>query len=366
MARASTRTQLPLDTFAKYVGINPLHFNQIEIVDLAPATDASMPMLQYEWQQADRIGREALAREIRSVEEQLEPWLGFSPLARWYEEEKAVTRPGASYSNWYEQLRRAYVISGGVERWTFVGNAPIVYTDNDGDGYAETADAALITDLTTEGEVAICYPDVSEPELWEIRPTEVSIFGGVATITCRREQLVLAELMEGLAPRAIDGLDDSNFLDSVDVYRHWNDPSDQGVLEWISTTTPSTQPLCIVLRDPRLGIARIQEATCMCCGRPERVILRYYAGEKPYVMDSKWAYVITALTCAQIDRPLCGGDTTQALIKYWKEDKTLRHSTDVGSSSWAVGKAILDNPLGTTRAAEYAWRMIQQYQLRIA
>jgi len=384
MARASIRTQLPLDTFAKLVGIHPLHFNQVEVQDLAPATDASAPFLQHEWQLADRIGREALAREIRSVEDQILPWLGFSPLAQWYEDDIATTRPNASYLNpnyklWNEQLEHAKVLSGGVEAWTLISNEAVVYTDEDFDGYSETATVGCATTVTEAEEISICYPNSVASE-WEIRPITVTIVGGVATIVCRREQLVIAAAMEELTPRSVDGLDDANFLTTVDVYRHWNDPSDQGQLEWISTTVPgglNTQTVCLVLRDSRLGIAMIQPATwdatteaftfncASWSGRPDKMLLRYYAGEKQFVMDPQWAYVITALTCAQIDRPLCGGDTVQALIKYWKEDKSLRYSSPNGDAfAWLARKSTLDNPLGTTRAAEYAWRMIQQYQLR--
>jgi len=374
---------LPLDTFAKLVGIHPLHFNQVEVQDLANASDATSPLLQYNWQEVDRVSRDDLAKEIRSVEDQLEPWLGFSPLAKWYEENIATTHPEGSLFNvqdqwWNEQLQVGYIRTGGVEAWLLISpGETVTYTDGDGDGYTETATITVTTTVTDPSEIALCYPGSDDPNLWEVRPRKITIAGGVATIVCRREQLVVAALMESLKPSGVDGLDDANFLATVDIYRHWNDPSDQGMMIWTPFVTPGvvqTQTHCLTVRDPRLGIVHIQPATwtgtaftAACSAfpvRPNRLQLKYYAGQHAAKMDPQWEYVITALTCAQIDRPLCGGDTTQALIKYWKEDKSLRYSNGVEATSWSTSKRILENPLGSTRAADYAWRAIQQSSLR--
>ena len=383
MARAEIRTLLPLDLFAKLVGLHPLHFNQVYVDNLAAATDATMPLLQYNWQEVDRVSREDLAKEIKSAEDQIEALLGFSPLPRWYTQQLATTNNPSLLNTkgqwWNEQLEAGFIRSGGVESWLLLGTEAIVYSDVDGDGYDETATVTLATTLTVSDEISVCYPG-KDSATWEIRPRKVVIAGGIATITFRREQAVIAARLLELAPRGVDGLDDAQFLKTVDVYRHWNDPQTQATLIWNDFVTPGvvqTQTGCLTLRDARLGIVHVQPATWVTSAfvaacpyysvRPNRVILNYYAGwykDSLVTIDSLWAYAITALTCSQLDRPLCGGDTTQALIKYWKEDMLLRYSDGTQVVSWATPKQVLENPLGGTRAAAYVWRLIKQYNVR--
>jgi hypothetical protein len=382
MARAGTRTILPLDTFARLVGLHPLHFNQVEVSDLAPATDASEPMLQYNWQDTDHISRENLAQEIRAVEEMLSMWLGFNPGPAWIIESYSITQPRThpimyTPCGWPEILRTGKIIGGGVETWTFVQNAGVVYTDEDSDTYFETATITVPTTITNVEELAVCYPGVEDASLWEIRPTKITVAAGLATIKCRREQLILASNLEALSPRAVDGLDDAQFLTTVDVYRHWNDPSDQGMIIWENVATPGvvdTETICIEVQDAHLGIVKIVPATWggvsythaahFRARRADRAVFQYYAGAPLRDLDATWAHVIMALTCAQLDRPLCASNFIQSYVQYWKEDKALHSWADASGSSWSPSKRVLENPFGTTRAAEYAWQAVQRSTIR--
>ena len=47
MARARTVTKLSLDRWAQIIGINPLHFSQVQI---EPPTVCAQPWMQYEGQ----------------------------------------------------------------------------------------------------------------------------------------------------------------------------------------------------------------------------------------------------------------------------------------------------------------------------
>jgi hypothetical protein len=213
VARASTRTLLPLDRFAAIVGMNPLHFNNVEDQTLAPGEKERLAphntcddlMAQYPYQASDCVAREELAQSIADAEAIITQWLGYSPAPRWIADERVMlTRPPNprmfSYSQrdvrsfWQQvKLDKGYVISGGVEAWSLVqAGAAVVYTDTDSDGYKETATILVPTSVTTADEISMHYPGkvAAGDYTWEVRPIKVSIAAGTATITCRREQLV--------------------------------------------------------------------------------------------------------------------------------------------------------------------------------
>src|SRR5678815_4128134 len=95
-----------------------------------------------------------------------------------------------------------------------------------------------------------------------------AIAGGLCTITCRREQLVLKTLLEALDARPVAGLSAGNFLTTVDVYRKYNDPSVQVELVWRGSGSCTScdidgcvacgltiQNGCLTTKDRNLGIA---------------------------------------------------------------------------------------------------------------
>src|SRR3990172_5037370 len=193
MARASTVTLLPLDRFAKIIGMHPLHFNQITVADIAPAVTCGMPVLQYSWQSSDRIGREEIANCIDEAERSLAEHLGFDVAPRWQVDERInfnvpanpelFNTTGLNIRGMWQSLRslRGYIISAGQKVNTLIEAArPIVYTDSDSDTYFETATVTVTTTVTDSEEIPIYYPSELGNDEWEIRPTTISISGGVA------------------------------------------------------------------------------------------------------------------------------------------------------------------------------------------
>src|SRR5688500_4005416 len=109
MAVAKTRTLLPLDTFARIAGINPIHFNQVQIEEVAPddnsETGCGDTILQYSWQLADKVGREEIAQAIADAESQLADNLGYLLCPDWIVDE-AVAFP---------QIYRPELIRGTIK-----------------------------------------------------------------------------------------------------------------------------------------------------------------------------------------------------------------------------------------------------------
>lgn len=409
MAVAKTRTLLPLDVLAKIAGIQPLHFNQVQ-VPVAPDSNANTgcgdTILQYSWQLADKVGREEIAMAISDAENMIAQELGYLLRPDWTVAEPQAFPHGPrpelialsmrnlrGFPNTLE-TNNGYAIVGGIEAFSSINDtAPIVYTDPDGDGYFETATVTQATTVTDPEEIAVYYPGHGGEFEWEIRPLIVTLAAGVATITFRREQAVREVLLEEMDAVPVDGLVDTNFLDEVAVYRHYNDPSQQVTFEWenigclvcggdgCTTCGFSVNTGCMHVRDSRRGVVAVSYGTWNAatngftsyasptCRAPDAAKLYYKSGwrnsrlSRPNItMDDVWARAVTYLALSLLDRPLCGCDSVQNFVTHWAENMAESKSTQGATSSIAIGRQV-DCPLGTTRAALYAWQLIQRNKI---
>lgn len=402
MARAETKTLLSLDRFARVMGVHPLHFNGVYVQDLAPATTCGQPLVQYDWQTADGVSRESIAVAIADAESRLAQWLGFKPLPSFeLDERHGFVRPAdpslmraslmqADGLAIATQLDWGYVVAGGIEKRDPIQlNVNVTYSDGDADGYKETATIAVGTTVTDPNEIIIAFPGEGGMVEWEIRPIRVSIAGGVATITARREQLVNPSTQESMVTgtRGVDGSVDANFAPRVDVYRAWHDPSQQVQFLWENPGSAcgcnssacqacyiGAQFGCSIVRDYRLGLisgipavwddlAQAYAATTYFVPRaPDKARWWYRAGYRDTTqlrpfrdMDRRWERAISIFAASMLERPFCGCKSAESITHYWQEDLGMS-TTD---HSFRVGQKWLDNPLGTTRGAIEAWRIIR-------
>lgn len=407
MAISETKTQLPLDTFAKIAGINPLHFNQVVIPDL-PSRVCGDVLTQYSWQTADKIGREEAAQAIADAEALITNELGFDLLPVWQADDKIeLPRPSVpEYQRSYDVGLRGYPLSvhtqhgytqyGGAEKWTLLApSSQVVYVDSNGDGYMETAVVTIPNTygITDKEEIAVVYE--GSPTWREIKPIEAilavdGLGNPIIDIAFKAEQAVRLDLIESFNPQGVDGLVTTNFVAYVDIYRHWNDPSQQVQFVYMRPTcacggigcTNCTYMLgtgCIGVMNSRNSILAVSPGNwngtalsydcAVACLGADRVNLWYRAGWKkanlatPFLtMDPMWARAVTYLALALMDRPLCGCDALRAFTEHWAEDLAESKATQGGSSNFDLGR-VRDNPIGTTRAAIFAWRLILRNKL---
>lgn len=386
MAIASVRTLLALDRFAKWMNINPLHFNQVVVAE-SPAATCSMPLLQFSWQDSNRVGREEIAEAIAQAEDEIRQELGYSLLPEWHVEEDVRVHSG-QYHNQSIDPSFGYVVSGGLQAKSPIElGGTISYSALYGQNYNGVATISVATSITDVNEISVYYPGKSGDNAYEVRPIEVSIANGVATITCARHQLVNLDLLESLETEGVDGLEDGNFLSTVDVYRKYNDPQTQIQL-WraeaccFDGTCESclweTQYGCVKILDNRLGRMTYLPGTwngtgfdpIYCHWHPDKLKLWYYAGwqnkslSRPKVeMDPMWERVVTYLALARLDRPVCKCAGLDAFTSWWSMDLASNETTQAASSSTQLSRRVLDNPFGTTRAAVYAWRFVAKNRL---
>ena len=410
MARSNVWTYLPLDRFTRIISYSPLLFSQVYVPgddpfgeERQPAVACSDPVLQYSWQPkgGGRPGRDEIAQAIAQAEEMIVRELGFPPVPTWIADDRVVpprSMPGGygrAIQPWMFSVRtnNKYVIQGGQEAWAAVQlAAAITYSDVDGDGYFEKATVTVATTVTDVNEIAVYYPGESHDPGWEIRPIKVTIAGGNATITFDRQQAVLPDLLESLGAVAVDGTDDDKFLTTVDVYRHYNDPSQMAILEW----TPSICDLsgcqieadtgCLTAIDERNGIVTVHAGTWDsatstwthdCCSwwqRPMRTRLWYRAGYRApqgtrgvarpmHDMAPELERAISLLALSLMDRMWCTCEQLRNMQAHWRADLSMRSSNQSQSVSYQVSRRVLDNPFGPTRAASFAWDVVQKLRV---
>lgn len=403
MSRAETITKLPLATFAKILGLHPLHFEQVRLEGVE--TLCHDIYFQWEWQNSDHVGREEMARVIAEAEEKIEQALGYRLAPTWERDEWIPTvRPyNPEFINYnsrdirgFNQLVRAkwgWFISGGIRSQTLIeAGAAIIYTDVDGDGYDETATVIVATTFTDIDEIKIFYPGESGSEAWEIRPTKVSISGGNATIIFRRELVVIPEKLDlfDIAGAEALGTTDADFLDEVDVYRRYNDPQLQATFLWepwgsgcgacsgegCSHCAYSTQNGCLMLRsNPRSSLVVYQPATWneddltfdsvswAVSRQPDIARLYYYSGFRdksstyPSRMAKEWEPIVAHMAAAMLDRPPC--DCSADVWRRYRQDLSLDSGDEDGLPIFRTPSGLLDNPFGPRRGEVDAWKKVR-------
>jgi hypothetical protein len=383
MARATTRTLLSLDRFAQLLGMNPLHFNQI-VVDGMQVCDTVVT--QYSWQANGAASREDFAFAIDQAERRLASVLGFDVAPRWNEHSYIQAKHGDLF-----KTPLGYMLEAGKEAVSLItATTGITYTDEDGDGYFETATCAVTTTVTDPNEIALIYPGNDGNLTWEIRPIKVTINGGIATIRCRREQLVNPALQESIDGEEVDGLDDGNFLAVVDVYRHYNDHTDQGTFTWVQNSSFSrcgcvggseclscgetSQAVCVKPLSKRHGMFYATPANYdvdtdsykpTAWGRwwnPDYMKINYRAGYGGPTMDPLWENVVAHYALALLPMQPCDCLTITTKYEQYNRDMALSNATSTESNSYNVGN-LTQNPLGSRVGAIEAWQVAQDYAL---
>jgi hypothetical protein len=400
----STPTKLSLSRWAELMGINPLHFNQVNLPGVN--IGCSDIWLQYQWQSADHIAREELAFAIAEAESKIENVLGYRLAPSWEVEEWHKTTPAFDRTLFnvhmgdirgQRQTVKAnwgYFISGGIQSKEVIeADSAITYSDVDSDDYFETAQISVITTVQDKNEICLFHPGKDGQDDFEIKPIEVvSLTGGTAVIRVRRELLVKDEFLHLFEIVPIDGYDDDFFLDTVDVYRRYNDPQTQVSFLWepfaggtctscsgsgCDVCAYSAQAGCLILRgDPRNsqvgywpgewdGTNFNFDTVPWAVGRqPDLVRLFYYSGwrnkTQRYVnrMDSQWERVVAYMACAYLDRPTCA--CIQAAVDYWRTDLLLATGDEDGKAIFSQPSGVLDNPFGSRRGEVNAWRKVRR------
>jgi hypothetical protein len=277
--------------------------------------------------------------------------------------------------------------------------AAVVYSDADGDTYAETATVTGTTTVTDAREIHFFFVSQGgEPE-WEIRPCRSLTLtaGGVYTATFWTWQLIDPDLWETLPDdqdniAAIEATT-GNIETAVDVYAVYNDTTAVSAqLLWEPDPSYGTvcscggsgcaacalteQDGCLHVRDAMLGLVVPQPGTYdsdeavwggagyAVCRDPDMAKIWYYSGElaQDYLkeknaaepLSDRWARAIAYLATARLERPICNCGNAMGLFEDLRRD--LAYAKD---GPHQVSFDVLDNPFGTRKGEVQAWRMVK-------
>lgn len=394
-------TWLPVDRWAQIVGLNPLHFNQLSSATLFTNNVCGDVWFQDSYQHSDRVGRNDIAMAIQAAEQEIAAEVGYNLIPDWTVDER-ISYPRPGFSGVYNvmgtnpqgklksiETPRGHVLSGGMRVKNLLqAGVALVRSDVDGDGYNEKCTVTLAVAVTDVNEIHIYHPGQDGDDGYEIRPINVSISAGTATITFKSWQVVDVNLQEQLDAGPIDADSAASYETTVDVYRIWNDPQQQVQFLWeglpyiqdgcgsCSSCQGNVQNGCLQIRDQRMGFVvpgpgtwnattnLFDTAYWSVCREPDQVRLWYLSGwanmslARPYVMmDPYWEFAVAYYAASKLDRPVCGCSNVSQFIDMWRSDITF---ADDKSAFQNVSQAIQENRLGTAKGAIYAYRRIHQ------
>jgi len=395
MSYVSTRTMIPIARVAAHLGLDFYHFFQQEAKPDHPVVSScDDDFYQYDWQSSGKLSRESLAFALREAEDIVCGHLHWTPVQQWFEEDHDVTQYyRTELGSFFNAQGRAksvkadwgFVTETGRRKSTYLDTPAINWFDLDGDGLFETGEITVATTATDETELHLYYPSKNGEDEWEIRPlTSVVIAAGVATIRFPRYLVPLEDLIErpvGDDPHIlIDALDDTQYLDEVDVYWVYTDTTEQGLFLYESdlscNTTPcagTSESVCLSIRDSRLGILAYNRADYNATtgafelaeytNYPDKIRIYYRAGWKdPHrkyskvQIDQSLERLIIFYALSLLDTRLSGCDNTRNIWQYMTQNLTLRTGDKSYNLPWGLG----DNPLQPpTQAAILLWKYIQ-------
>jgi hypothetical protein len=297
--------------------------------------------------------RDMVLKYLAEAQLEIEQVVGYPLEARWIaDDRRSYKQPVLSY--WKK------VIEAGVKASTDISL---------GEAVSHVTDPAVVgpvaTTVTEEDEIRVFYPSAQTDGEVEVHPSDIDISGGNVTIYVPRCRMVLASLVDNEAT-GIDYTDTTNFLQTVDIKRKYNDPSTNAELIWpnscgcgisgCATCSETTQDACMQILDEEIGNWSVLPAeysggswstsvTACCAGYPRYVKLNYKAGLESLTKQAEDAIIRLANT--KMPEDPCGCETAQRL---WREDRQRPDPTTVPR---------LNNPFGMSNGAWAAWKYAQ-------
>lgn len=348
MARAETATLLSLDQWADTIGMDSWQFNQIGQgggLDFARDAQCQTVWYQYSWQR-QWLSREEIAHAVASAEAALVPLLNFYPSPAYVENEEHLYPHDARLNmpNWLTPQgrwksvgldRKFFCEVGTRERTLIEANVVYVKSDSDGDSVEDTFTLTVNTTETNPDYIGVYFNSADRANLdetWRIRPVQISISSGIATITGKLPMLVDPALQKNPNPDPLS-VADSIYIDNLDIYQVKPDTDDIGTAYWNRRAVGyNTQTLGLTSSIDSYDIASAKDSYIRpvisgCYGwnlAPDRVEINYLSGI-PLVngrMNPEYAQMIAYLSCAYLPEQTCGCERTDQILAFWRSSPT--------------------------------------------
>lgn len=417
-------TLLSLHRYASIMSLNPVHFAQAYDERYFPVFSTCPDVwYKYGWQKPDYVGRHDLAVAIKNAEEDIARIIGYWPAPMWIPAEEQpypkFHRREYGRSPWLPDITGGFksvktdfgkVLATGRRAVALAdGDATVTYSDEDGDGFFETATVtvdisgsaaeAIVGESWHTGDDAcrfgVYYQESGGTLDRQIRPPRmVSLSGTILSFVFYSWQMIRPDLenvipqLDG-SPVPIDITEQTNLLDAVEVWLEYPDnsqPSVQFVWESGDAYCPhcggagcvsckaTVQPGCLQPIDPEVGLVVPVPATyedgnwkqTSLCRQiePRYVKLWYLSGalDRDYLMgttcdplDDYMAQTIAWLATARLHKGLCACGNLHAFMDDLRDDMSIQSAQ---GNFVITDEEVLKNPFGTRRGEVLAWRRL--------
>lgn len=384
--RASTDTLLSLAEWGEIMGVNLWELAQFGAGFPAEnGRQCQHVFYQYQWQR-DFISREEIAGAIEKAEAAIALQLKYWPAPKYLDdtvERPPQTRSRAGPARYGVGLPFGYVHGGGIlARAEIDPGAAVTRTDEDGDGVKETFTVSVATALTDSEEIALYYTAADRNNLplgetWRIRPVNVAISGGTATITGHASLLVVPDKTLAVDPAELNVTLDANYVTAVAVYRVYRDTTaaeatpNQGWAIWNAVSqnpctstpcVPSTRAICVdesFTEGRQVYVSYPDPSTCVHWRKPDRIRVKYLAGvpREQGRMARMYADAVAHLATAWLPADKCGCERSQRILHWWR---ALPNDDERETGRRPVTFDEIMMPFGERRGAVYAWKLVRE------
>lgn len=409
---------LSLDAFRQILKYPPYQFWGLDNEDVGLDSQCNGVVYEYAFQNTGVGGRDDIRQALILAQQKLRDFLGY-PIAPQYIEEtlpyptyldKRLIRsfPSQPGGGWVSvELPDHYVQAIGIESLEYLDEVAVAYEDRYGTGVNDTFTFTIATTETDPDKIAVYFSSTDRIDnqavgpRWRIEPIQVSIEGGVATITGRSWILVKPELYEGYNRKTpLNPATASNFVETLEVYIRETNPdgttvtTSQGTFHWDdwpagfwwgfccqNSTDPAATASAIArvgIKNAELGIVIPGEAVynetdqewqqtippwSSICRPPQRVTIRYLAGQSldsAGNMNSRLAHAVAYLAMADLPERICACDNANRTLYRYQQ---VMNQTGAGQNSFAVTREMLNNPFGNKYGHWMAWNEVKTLRL---
>lgn len=367
-----------LETWRRIAGYNPFHFWGFVHPQLAPQVSSGAQIVrQYEWQNAQALGRFALEAAIEQTESLLREYLLYSVGARPTQMQATLKRNGRIV------LPEARIQQLGLVTETLLGTAAIVYSSPDGDAFNERFTATFASALTVDpaGSITVQIPVadriVDQRLDWRIRPIQITtaLNGLTYDIMVSGPSWLLAKPSKyeffNLQPdNGLDPTDAANFLTDLAFYQQTIDPTKAVQIQRCDGSIDDREA-CI--HNSHKGIIRLDRGSCdplwwsdpTCCVNSDfdvAVMVNAVMGE-PLTDGSVngeplsfWTTIIARMACGELACTVGGGlEKANLFVKRWGEDVSRVN----GEKEFAFKEQAINNRFGPRRGQISAYNAVE-------
>lgn len=356
MARASTQTLIPLDTWASVIGINPLHFNGATGADVFPAMSCDVIWSQYAWQSSEQyVAREDIARALARAETEVYTVAGTWPRPRVMTKTFRIPPNGIITLNDGNPVLRI----GTLAPVTIQTNAAVTLLDEDDDGFYESA--AITLDVTGQeidtSAVKVYYAGKLGDPTFEIRPLDKVLLAQnevSATLTIRAPSYLFFDwtLWERRptreAPTPIDADSFDSYVTAVDVAQLVC-ATNQASIMHDSTTVAAT----VEYHNSNAGQVTVYpDAPCPFVLPGSMAVVSFEIGQPQ--PDNTLDLLIAEIVLSRLPDAPC---SCNYLVRRYQD---LRRDTGFteGRSGSMMPQRLIGNPFGTHVGEINAWQTI--------